>query len=639
MTDNFSIPFSRFNLAKIIKNFIFFLFAIILCLPLLPDIGNYLFPLGRDIIFKLLVELSVILTFLYWLIGNLKLNFKPRLKSNFVIPGTLILFLLISALSTLTSLQPSFSFWGNIYKNMGLFSLIHFVIFFFLLFVFLKQEKDWQKFLKLTAIVALLVSLFAIFQALSGVPRPPSTLNNPDFLSPYLVLVIPIFVALFFSSSKIFGFAAGTALIALFLTQTRSAYLGIFVSLLVFLFLFPFKKKGIKRNIFLIFLTGFVLFSLFFFTSSGQKLINNNSSFNQRFLNLEHLKSSFIPRWQAQQSGWEGLTTRPLLGYGPENFFIPFDSFYQGTLDQTGSLSQPGSLDETWFDKAHNFIFDIGATTGLFGLLIYISIFLSAIYLLFKRLKQSPSNPYIYIALISSFSGYLVQNLLNFDTTVPFIYLMFFLSYANFKINEHSSGFVPQKAEQETGPFSQKHSFSFVFLNFFGLALIILLIFYPFLELQGHIFQANYYLNQGETYCRYGEFQKCFQSFEKGLSYNAKPINPHLRRRYGFWAVSFLTLLPKFSEVNPKSSFDPYLIRALHLQEENGQNEFPYFTRNYIYAGQISIALYQELSINLGLVDIPDYLEIAKQNFQRASALSPNRQSIHTEWSRLLNLK
>ena len=79
------------------------------------------------------------------------------------------------------------------------------------------------------------------------------------------------------------------------------------------------------------------------------------------------------------------------------------------------------------------------------------------------------------------------------------------------------------------------------------------------------------------------------------------------------------------------------LNRALQLQQENSQNEFPYFTRNYIYGGQIAMSLYQRSSTSPGLVDDSNYLEIAKQNFQKATRLSPNRQSIYTEWSRLLS--
>ena len=392
-----------------------------------------------------------------------------------------------------------------------------------------------------------------------------------------------------------------------------------------------------------------IMLTFVFFTSAGQALAKKAPSFVQRFLNLENLKADLLPRLEAWQAGLKAIAHRPLLGYGPENFFISHDSFYRGTLDHTGSLSRPGSLWETWFDRAHNFIFDIGATTGLFGLLAYLAVFVSASCLLAQRASRQDGT-FLNLGLIAALAGYLAQNLLNFDTTVPFLYLMFLLAFSNFLTSQAVSPTRLSGAEAGGAARSKiqtpakKHSLYLVFFSVFGLAAAVLLFFSPFLATQLRTLSANYYLNRGEAFCRTGQalghsmfFKKCFAFFEKGLTFNSPSINPHLRRRYGFWVINYgrykidqsLNSLTQNATITPLAF---HLRRGLVLQQENAIREFPYFTRNYIYAAQIAVLLYQKTKK-------PFYAEIANQNFQKAIQLSPQRASIYAEWSRALKIQ
>jgi len=121
------------------------------------------------------------------------------------------------------------------------------------------------------------------------------------------------------------------------------------------------------------------------------------------------------------------------------------------------------------------------------------------------------------------------------------------------------------------------------------------------------------------------------QHLKKGLEYNAPPINPNLRRRYAVIALAYYNAVEKqCSEKLNEERCDQfltdskkYLSRALILQKENATTQWPRFTRNYIYAGQISHIL-------------EDYKE-SDIFFEKALSLSPSRASIYVEWSRLLN--
>lgn len=146
------------------------------------------------------------------------------------------------------------------------------------------------------------------------------------------------------------------------------------------------------------------------------------------------------------------------------------------------------------------------------------------------------------------------------------------------------------------------------------------------------MFRANYQLNSAETLAQKGAIYDAFGAFEKGLAYHSPPINPNLRRRYAVISLAYYDAVEKLCPLSgdsPKgdkcerlfADSKKYLARALVLQQENAATEWPRFTRNYIYAAQISHIL-------------GDY-ENSDIFFKKALELSPHRTSISTEWSRL----
>lgn len=106
-----------------------------------------------------------------------------------------------------------------------------------------------------------------------------------------------------------------------------------------------------------------------------------------------------------------------MLGWGPENFVVAFDKFYDGALDAD---SYP------WFDKVHNMFLEIGVTSGLLGLIS----FLVVLFLCFKSFLGGMTV--IGIALASSLVAYLSQNMFGIDSTTSFIYLHLLFGLADF---------------------------------------------------------------------------------------------------------------------------------------------------------------------------------------------------------------
>ncbi len=108
----------------------------------------------------------------------------------------------------------------------------------------------------------------------------------------------------------------------------------------------------------------------------------------------------------------EGFKEHPILGWGQENFNFVFNKYYN-----PGMYAQ-----EPWFDRAHNVFFDWLIVGGILGLLAYLSLFATAIYLLWFRIGTwSVTSKSILTGLLA---GYFFQNLFVFDNLIS--YIMFF---------------------------------------------------------------------------------------------------------------------------------------------------------------------------------------------------------------------
>lgn len=628
--DELTISLPTLDTPKVLEKVILGGIVFILALPLLGDYGLWLFPIGRDIIFKLAVEFLFILGLVFW---SLKLQ---NLKSPITL--SLLTFWLIMGLATIFSVQSEFSLWGNIYKNQGLMTWTHYVLFFFLLITFLRDKKRWQ-FLVNTAIsIATLVGLIALWQILQNGfdSRAASTLNNSNYLAAYLVLLLPITFASFLrNKSLLLGSAATIQFLALLFTQTRGGYLGIAVAILLFTFLYFTRINNVSGKKLLIWLVAPVVillttYYLLLTTNFGQSFQQKLPDFTDRFLNRQNILTDSSPRLEAWRAGWQGMLKKSILGYGPENFFVAFDEHYNGSQDNEGSLAQEGSLWESWFDKAHNFIFDIGATSGFLGLFAYVGIFASALYFLSGKFSI------IKIGLVSALAGYLAQNLLGFDTIVPGIYLMFLLGYAHYSCN--SPPIPPSLTLREGGapPLKIRGGRGELLSRIFIICvtLVVTFLFVSSFKIHLDILKANHQLNLAESLASNVGVEQAFAAFEKGLEYNALPVNPNLRRRYAVIALAYYDIVEKRCNVSGSElvtcdllykDAKKYLNRALILQQENAATEWPRFTRNYIYAAQIAHIL-------------GDY-ENSDIFFEKALELSPRRASIHAEWARLKNLR
>ncbi|MBI2451230.1 MAG: O-antigen ligase family protein [Parcubacteria group bacterium] len=400
---------------------------------------------GKVVIFRILIEIL----FIFWLfLIFFYKEYRPNLKSPLFL--SIFIFISVSFISAFLGINPWQSFFSTADRLMGIFTWLHFFGLFLIISIFSKEERE--KFLKLTLFVSFLVSLSAIYQRINpdflsfgSSERLAGTIENPGFFASYL---IPhIFLALYFvfqnySASNISNFIFYIFYsqyfwllllesLMLFFTGTRGAILAFGFTLILLVFLFSFTRLSLVKSDFknsfpkffrrpaslilavliLIFALGFLFRHQPFFYQIP---------FLKRFAGLSFNDPTIQTRFLTWKIAFKGWQERPFFGWGPENFNIPFNKYYDPSFLKYG-------FQETWFDRAHNIIFDNLIAAGLLGLISYLAIFFSAFYLIFKSKEFITQK----LVLIAGLLAYFIQNLFIFDTFVGLLPLFLVFGFIN----------------------------------------------------------------------------------------------------------------------------------------------------------------------------------------------------------------
>ena len=317
-------------------------FFLILALPLL-NLPPWFSPpdWGKTIVFR--IVLSILIFIFLWQFILRRKVMEVRLPS-FPIFWLLAALFIIYLLATVFSLDPNFSFWGSPYRSGGFLNFAFYIIFAILAFLIIRQ-KDWQKVWDFALVIGILVSIIAIFQQFGLISkifipfeaRPPSTVGGPIFLAIYLLLLS--FLTLSFGLKqaglkKLFYFLSFLLFIfvIVFITQTRAAFIGLVIGFLWFFFAYPKKLILFKVLAGVLLILG--VFGLYFLKSHPEVYSTQGDIVRytiNRILSIPQGDESRISAWKVSL---EAIEDRSILGYGPENFSIGFDKYYNPSLPQ-----------------------------------------------------------------------------------------------------------------------------------------------------------------------------------------------------------------------------------------------------------------------------------------------------------------
>jgi len=351
----------------------------------------------------------------------------------------ILLFLTSQILSTIFSIDPHTSLWGYYSRfHGGLASTISYILLFYALISHIKirhsnSNSEIKGLINTLLLSTTLISAYAILEHF-GIDknlwvqdvqsRVFSTLGQPNWLSAYLVAVLPLPIFLFIKKHKISHLLLSLLILfAIIFTKSQSGIAATAITLLLILIHFSLHHKKI---IHLTTLLTFSIISIYLIKPhlitrplNSLNKINPFYSTTQEIVqeDLVNRKNGGSDSMVIRRVVWQGALNlgkkHPLLGTGVETFAY---SYYWERPAAHNLLSEWDFL----YNKAHNEYLNFLATTGILGLGTYL---LFIIWTLQWWFKNRPST--ISTALLIGWVSILITNFFGFSVVA--VALLFFL--------------------------------------------------------------------------------------------------------------------------------------------------------------------------------------------------------------------
>ncbi|EKE05464.1 MAG: hypothetical protein ACD_19C00278G0002 [uncultured bacterium] len=422
----------RKNIEQFLKLLILFSFFV----PLIVLPSSFIFPF---IVPKIVIFRGITLLMLGAYIALLVSNwhyYKPKLTPiNIVV----LLFFLSFTISTFVGVDPYKSFWDNHERMLGLFTVFHYVAYYFIITSTTKNWIDWKFLLRMFLGAGTILMFIGFLQKYvssglllnGGTERVSATLGNSIYFSAYGMFLFFIGYLLFIKekTSKFWRYYAIIGMLfgfgGIFWGGTRSALLGVLVGLFVLLFIYLVFLKDYKKTrlrlLGLMILGVLILISLFLFR---QTTFVQNIPAVGRLMNTNVTGGSAETRTMAWEIAYKGWKEKPVFGWGPNNYFYTFNKYYNPKFLEHG-------FGETWFDNAHNILMNTLTVQGTFGILTYLSLFVVSIVVLLRSYKRGSIDINFLAVGVAFLVAHLVNNVFVFENPTSYLYFFFFLALLN----------------------------------------------------------------------------------------------------------------------------------------------------------------------------------------------------------------
>ena len=631
-------------------NIIFWFICFILFLPVIilpPDFQPS--DWNRAALFKIALTLLLVL-FIYRFFYKKDISLSlPKLGYLFYLPIFILsAYFIILIISTIFSKDQFFSVFGSPTRAGGLLNLL----FFFILTLFtalLIKGQFFDRLIKISFIAGILASALAIVQYFnlfkniflgfeSGAT--PSFLGNSTFLAIYMLFLLFTSFNFFVleKEKKKKWFFAILSLLFLFTilaTSSRAAYLAVLIGFTFYSLFYPKNLAEEKNNLiawinpkklrlFKIssFVLIFLILSVLVYVNTSPKLPNFIEN-NDKLSFFVHNRLSFKTLWQdlagTRLSVWKitlkAIKERPILGWGPENFHIGFEKYFDPTLS-------PG-LQRLWWDRPHNIFLEAAVDSGILAFITYVVFWIILLWQLqvVKKYHAQPSQIQISNqpereqirlshtahVLQAMFIAYLVVLFFNFNSVATYLISFFFIGYALYLIS--------LKTEKTTVASSLGFMSLQKYLGFLGLAVIALFLWFWCIK--------PLYLNEKLIRAKnLSEAKRCQKAIDVANSSNwAKSgmIRPYAALTYSDIIIKCTFVQPEKEEENATKAFGLLKI-ASKIQTK--------YSRTWLFMGSFTniLAAREQNSEqkNSLLSKARDYLAKAKQ-------LSPKRQEVLIE--------
>lgn len=284
----------------------------------------------------------------------------------------------------------------------------------------------------------------------------------------------------------------------LFYTQTRGSYFGLAGGIVVATAVFMLSKEGrqkytktikylmgaavaivvvlaamfamrdtsvmqnsvIVKRISTIKLTNIVLHPV----ESFNLIADNNVSYPQ--LVNYFGEATIVSRFLNAKMSIEGVSDSAknlILGYGQENYTTVFSKHFDPRMYQQ----------EAWFDRAHNVFFDWLVAGGIVGLLAYLALYFTPVYMLWYGKGKSNLSLAERSILTGTLAGYFIHNIFVFDNITSLIVFVLILAYIASRTRDTESHIKDESKDH-------KHASNVVMYGYLSAASIVSILLFVF---------------------------------------------------------------------------------------------------------------------------------------------------------------
>ena len=429
-----------------IRQCILFLIGATFFVPLIVGPNSFIFPF---IVPKIVVFRSLALLIFGGYLLLLSSNAKKYNVLMSPVTVVILLYLVSMGISTFVGVDWYRSFWDNHERMLGLFTIVHYVLFYIVTVAVAK--KDWHIWKQLSRVFLLaggIVMILAIVQKIHpefllnrGSSRVSATLGNAIYLGGYGMFVAFLSAILFFKSTaqkwrSVYAIVGILGVIGIFASGTRGVFLGflsgLFLLAVYYAFIIRHNKRWVRKAFVVFLLVGIATVGIVY-TYRHTPIIKNTPVIG-RLVKTTLSGGTASTRLMAWGIAIEGWQERPVFGWGPNNYYFAFNKYYRPEFLRHG-------YGETWFDNAHNATMNTFTTQGLVGVILYLSLFAVPLVLLYRRVRAGTVNTHV-AAIGSAFLvSHFVSQLFVFENATSYIYLFFMLAFLNNMItreDEHS---------------------------------------------------------------------------------------------------------------------------------------------------------------------------------------------------------
>lgn len=397
-------------------------------------VQNLFFPYitGKNFAFRIFVEFAALG---YLLLALRVPKYRPK---GSVVMWAVVALVAWMGIATLASVDPGKSFWSNFERMDGYIDLIHLAVWFVITGAVLTADGLWSAFLETAVGASVVQGIVAFCQVMHVIGFAPSsqsgaradgTFGNATYLAVYMLF--SIFITLYVMARRLaegrmrpttqayYGIALVLQVLALYLTETRGAQLGLIVGLVIaalWVAVFAAREHGgrtLRRAAFGV--LGVVLVLVVGFVALRNTSFVRNSSALSRLASVSLNDTTISARIKyIWPTALAGIAEKPLTGWGYENFNYVFNEHYQPAMYNQ----------ESWFDRAHNEFLDFAVWGGVPALVLYIALFGAAVWTIWRaRLGVAEQA-----ALMGLLAAYAFNNLAVFDNLVSYMYFFAILA-------------------------------------------------------------------------------------------------------------------------------------------------------------------------------------------------------------------